>query len=162
VRIVKHRVMTTHSVQLVHIGAILCVAIITAAGLAHLMALPNKIGMTRDHYLIAQQIYRGWAFLGIAEIAALALTVTLAWLYREGGARFSLSLAAAVCIVIGLVIFFWFTFPANKATANWTTLPQDWEALRARWEYSHAAGAVLESVALVSLVIAAFSNHSPK
>ena len=44
--------MKTHPVQWVHIAAILCVAIITAAGLAHLMALPNKIGMTREHYLI--------------------------------------------------------------------------------------------------------------
>lgn len=141
--------------QIVHFALILCVAIITAAGWAHLLALPNKIGMSREHYLIAQQIYRGWALLGVVEFGALALAAVLAWLYRDSGAPFLLALVAVACISLGLVIFFWFTFPANQATHNWTMLPPDWQILRTRWEYSHAAGAILEFVALAALVLAA-------
>jgi hypothetical protein len=151
--------MTTQSVQAIHVAAILGVAIITAAGLAHLMELPNKIGMTREHYLIAQQLYRGWAWLGIVELAALGLAATLVWLYRGSGVPYLLALAAVASIVIGLVLFFSFTFPANKATDNWTVLPQGWEGLRARWEYSHAAAAILNFIALASLVLAAFSGR---
>src|SRR3954470_20056663 len=31
---------------------------------------------------------------------------------------------------------------------NWTKVPEDWEALRWRWEYSHAAGAVCQILAM--------------
>ena len=38
-----------------------------AAGMAHLFELPNKIHLSREDYLTVQQIYRGWALLGIAH-----------------------------------------------------------------------------------------------
>jgi len=50
-----------------------------------------------------------------------------------------------------------FTYPVNKTTNNWTVVPENWQALRARWEYSHAAGAVLDFAALISLVAASLS-----
>jgi hypothetical protein len=57
-------------------------------------------------------------------------------------------------IAITQVIFWTFTFPVNKRTRNWSTLPEDWPALRSRWEYSHAAGATLNLVAIVALILA--------
>ena len=45
--------------------------IASAPALAHLLELPNKIGLSRDDYLIVQQIYRGWALLGIVVLSAL-------------------------------------------------------------------------------------------
>jgi len=60
-----------------------------------------------------------------------------------------------LCIVAAQVLFWMLTFPANQATANWTTLPADWAALRARWEYSHAMAAGLNLLALLSLLLAA-------
>jgi hypothetical protein len=50
-------------------------------------------------------------------------------------------------------MFFIVTFPANKATQNWTMLPQGWETLRQQWEYSHATGALLYFVALTMLAL---------
>src|SRR6266550_2992731 len=44
-----------------------------------------------------------------------------------------------------LIVFLVFTFPANRQTANWTVLPENWQELRRRWEYSHAVGAGLRS-----------------
>lgn len=58
-----------------------------------------------------------------------------------------------MCIALTLVVFFLFTFPANRATRDWTVLPENWEALRQQWEYSHAAGAGLYFVAFVMLVV---------
>ena len=54
-----------------------------------------------------------------------------------------------------LAAFFIWTFPANRATTNWTAMPENWEALRRNWEMGHAIGAVCTLVALVSVTLAA-------
>jgi hypothetical protein len=41
----------------------------------------------------------------------------------------------------------------NMATSNWTITPQDFEAVRRQWEYSHAVNAVLSFVALVTITL---------
>lgn len=133
--------------------AILFTAIAMAGGLAHLLELPNKIGLSREEYLIVQQIYRGWAFLGIAVVGALVISGILAILRFGEGLPFYFALAATVCIALSLVVFFSYTAPANSATQNWTVLPDGWESLRTQWEYSHAAGAVLYFIALASLTL---------
>jgi hypothetical protein len=140
--------------------AILCTAVAMAAGWAHLLELPNKMALSHDDYLTVQQIYRGWALLGIVVVGALVATAFLTVLQRGDGVAFYLALAATLCIALSLAVFFSVTFPANKATQNWTVLPAGWEALRRQWEYSHAAGAVLYFIALASLALSVIlSRH---
>lgn len=67
--------MMTRTIQFL---AIICVAIAMAGGWAHLLELPNKMALSRDDYFTVQQIYRGWALLGIAVIGALVSTSILA------------------------------------------------------------------------------------
>jgi hypothetical protein len=31
-------------------------------------------------------------------------------------------------------VFFIWVFPANQATGHWTTIPDNWDVLRRRWE----------------------------
>ncbi len=50
-----------------------------------------------------------------------------------------------------------FTFPVNRATVNWTRLPENWGSLRRRREYSHAASAGLNLIALISLIASVLS-----
>jgi hypothetical protein len=45
--------------------SLLFVALVLAPALAHLLELPNKINLTREEYLVVQQIYNGWQLLGI-------------------------------------------------------------------------------------------------
>lgn len=129
------------------------VALALGPSLAHLLELPNKIDIGRDAYLTVQQNYRGWALLGVIVAGALISTLVLAILERVGRRAFVLSLIAFLCIVGAQVVFWTYTFPANQATANWTMLPEGWESLRAQWEYSHAAGAVLNLVAFLCLAL---------
>ena len=68
--------------------------------------------------------------------------------------EFRLALLALLCIVATQVVFWTLTFPANQQTSNWTVLPENWTALRTRWEYSHAASAVLNLIALFLLIAA--------
>jgi hypothetical protein len=140
--------------------SLLFTALALAPALAHLMELPNKIGLSREAYLAVQQIYRGWALLGIVVIGAMVFTFALAVLSRGRGRTFALALIGFLCIVGTQVIFWTFTFPANQATANWTTLPENWMALRTQWEYSHAASAVLNLIAFVSIALSVLSDKA--
>ena len=132
--------------------------------LAHLFELPNKIGLSAESYLTVQQNYRGWSLLGIVVVGALLSTLILTILVRRRGLVFALSLAAFLCIVGAQAVFWIYTYPANVATQNWTVLPDTWMHFRAQWEYSHAAGAVLNLVAYVCLVLSLLSrrNRTPE
>ena len=130
----------------------LFVALALAPALAHLLELPNKIGLSYDDYLTVQQIYRGWALLGFVVAGALLSTLILAIMVRKRPKEFALTLVAFLCIVGTQVVFWTFTFPANQQTSNWTMLSANWTTLRTQWEYSHAAGAVLNLIALITLI----------
>lgn len=138
--------------------SLLFAALALAPALAHLLELPNKIGLSRDEYLTVQQIYRGWALLGSVVYGALLSTLVLTIMVRGRRKAFGLALTGFLCIAGTQVVFWTFTFPANQATGNWTTLPESWMALRAQWEYSHAASAVLNLVALVALILSVLAR----
>ena len=138
--------------------SLLFVALALAPAMAHLLELPNKMTLSREEYLIVQQIYRGWALLGIVIFAALLSTLSLAVLVRHNRRLFVLTLTALLCIASSLVVFFTFTYPANQVTDNWTHLPDNWLELRRQWEYSHATGAALYLAALVTLLLSVLSG----
>jgi hypothetical protein len=133
--------------------SLLFVVLVLAPAMAHLLELPNKIGLSREDYLVVQQIYSGWALLGIVVIGALLSTLILTIMVRRQSKIFSLTLIAFLCVVAAHAVFWIFTFPANQLTSNWTVLPENWMALRAQWEYSHVAGAVLNLIAFIMLVL---------
>ncbi len=135
--------------------SLLFVALALAPALAHLLELPTKIGLSREEYLTVQQIYRGWALLGVVVFGALLATLVHALAARGRMKEFRAAVTAFVCIVTAQVVFWIFTFPTNQATRNWTVLPDNWEALRTQWEYSHAAGALLMLGAAIALIHAA-------
>jgi hypothetical protein len=120
---------------------------------AHLFELPNKIDLSRDAYQSVQGVYVGWAWFGIVDLAALIMNVVLAIKLRRQRLAFSFAVTAALCFVVFFAIFFTWTFPANQATANWTTMPDNWSELRQEWEYSHAVNAVVMLVALYSVML---------
>jgi hypothetical protein len=133
-------------------SSLLFAALALAPTLAHLLELPNKIGLSRDDYLTVQQIYRGWALLGFVVAGALVSTLVLTIMVRNRPKAFAFAVVAFLCIVGTQIAFWMFTFPANQQTSNWTVMPESWMGLRSQWEYSHAASAVLNLVALIALI----------
>lgn len=121
---------------------------------AHLFALPNKIGMDETDYFVAQRIYDGWALLRVVLIGAIIANAAAAIASRRQAWPAALAGLAALLMLATLAIFFAFTFPANQATANWTTAPDDWQALRRQWEISHAVNAAITFAAFCSLSLA--------
>jgi hypothetical protein len=133
--------------------ALLFTALALAPALAHLLELLNKINLSREAYLTVQQIYRGWALLGFVVVGALLANLILTIMVRTKPKVFVLNLITFLCIVGAQVVFWMFTYPANQATSNWTMLPENWLHLRTQWEYSHAAGAVLNVIAFITLIL---------
>lgn len=140
--------------------AIVLTALALLPGGAHLLSLPAKIAMPAEPYFVAQQVYRGWAWAGMAIF--LAIFANFAAAFFTHGRRRRLSIAAGVIVATTLAVFFLWTYPANQATGNWTSVPENWERLRAQWEYSHAANAGLTFMALLCSVGAALSDRSDR
>ncbi len=149
------------TVRLIQFLAIVLVAICLIPGGAHLFELPNKIVMDQQAYMSAQRIYDGWALFGVALIAALVAIAGLAVFSRPQRTPFLFAIAGLVLMLASLAGFFAVVFPMNQLTSNWTVTPENFEAVRAQWEYGHAADAVLTFLALIAIVISALAWRQP-
>ena len=146
--------------KVVQFVAILLTALAVVPGGAHVLELPNKIRLPQEAYFSVQQIYRGWAFVGIVLLGAIVADFYLAFLLRDQRPAFLLGLAGALCVAASLLVFFVWVFPANEATDNWVSTPPNWQVLRQRWEYGHAAGAALIFTGFCLIVAATLSAGS--
>ena len=135
--------------------ALFATALALGAALAHALELPNKFGLSQAEYFTVQQIYRGWNLLGLLLAVELFGILALVARNRQQPRVLWLLLLALALLVAAQAIFWIFTFPANKATANWTIPPANWEHLRRQWEFSHLAGAVCQGMAMAALIVAA-------
>ena len=135
--------------------AILATALSLGPALAHLMEMPAKLTLDREAYFVVQDIYRGWN--RIAAVLAIQLGAYLAalWRWRRQPALRRPLVVALLALAAAQAVFWIWTFPANAATDDWTRIPQDWQQLRAQWEWSHAAGALLQFTALAAVTVAA-------
>jgi len=134
--------------------ALLASALVLGPALAHVLELPNKIGLPRDEYFIVQKTYRGWNQIGwLLGVQVLSLVVA-AYLARVERRVMVLTLLALACVVVAQGLFWGFTYPTNVATANWTVSPDNWHKLRLRWELSHALGAFFQLLGFCLLVVA--------
>ena len=143
--------------ETVRLLAVISVAICLIPAGAHFFELVNKMSLSTAEYITTQKIYAGWSFFGVAIIAAIVFTLTHTLMVGAKRTAFLLSLTALLCLGATQVIFWTFTYPMNAATNNWTVIPQDFEAARLQWEYSHAVNAVLTFVALVTITLSAFT-----
>jgi len=67
----------------VRFTALLLVAVSLGSSLAHLAALPNKIDLPAEPYLVVQKICRGRALPGILWLAPLMATPALTVMVRD-------------------------------------------------------------------------------
>lgn len=141
--------------------ALLATGFALGGALAHAFELPNKIGLERDAYFTVQTIYSGWNRLAFVLAAELAGIIAVISLYRADPRVFWPACVGLACLVGAQVVFWVWTFPANRATENWTRQPANWEALRAQWEYSHLAGAGFQTIAMAALIIAVLLRNPP-
>jgi hypothetical protein len=149
------------TVRVLQFFAIVLTALALVPGGAHFFELPNKIGLSRDHYFVVQAIYRGWALFGAVIIPAILVNLALALMLWRRAERYWPALAAGLILGLTLLIFFSWTYPANRATANWTMITADWESLRIQWELSHAVNAILTFAALCCATLSGIVGRQP-
>jgi hypothetical protein len=147
------------TVKIVQFLALVFTALALAPAVAHLASLPNKIDLAQTDYFISQNVYRGWDLFGVAQIGALLSNFALVVMLRAQTVPLSLAGLALLCQIATLAIFFAFTFPPNKATDNWTSIPADWESLRWQWESSHAASAVIAFIGFCALTASVLATR---
>jgi hypothetical protein len=145
--------MNARFVAWIYFVALMLTAIALGPALAHLLELPNKIVLPRNQYFIVQNIYRGWALLGIVVVSALGATLALPFAVRHHRVALRWAILAFLCMVGTQAIFWTWTYPANVATVNWTEVPDNWQALRDQWEFAHAFAAMINLVAMGALVL---------
>jgi hypothetical protein len=149
-------------IDLLFFVALLSTALALGGALAHALELPNKISLSEHEYFIVQKAYRGWnrlAFLLLVELGSMS-AIAVRWRHEPG--ILWPTVIAIACLLCAQAAFWIFTYPANTATHNWTAVVPDWQALRRQWEYSHAAGAVFQVLAMSALTIAALSRAPPR
>ena len=144
----------TSMIYFLRLASLIFVALALVPAGSHLFSLVNKMRLDRNAYLDAQRAYDGWSLFGIVVVAALLSTLALMLALYRTGQPFILALLASLCIVATQLVFWTYTYPANRATGNWTVLPEQWTALRTTWEYSHAASAILTFLAFLLLIVA--------
>lgn len=147
-------------IKLTQFFAIVFVALYLVPSGAHLIELPNKMGLDPEAYMTVQQIYRGWALAGLVLLGALVSTLLLAIFSRSQTTPFWFASAGFLLMLVATVIFFIWVFPANQATENWTCAPDNQDVLRAQWEYGHAAGALATLAAFLAIVMSSLTWSS--
>ncbi|WP_424362559.1 hypothetical protein [Methylocystis parvus] len=140
--------------------AIASVALYFAPTGAHLFELPNKLALPPEAYMVAQQLYAGWAAFGVVMLVALIATFAHLLLARGNRGAVVLSAIAFAALLLTQAVFWTYTYPLNVETQNWTRAPAHFEDARRQWEYSHAASAILTFLALISLTAASLRLQS--
>jgi hypothetical protein len=139
--------------------ALFATALALGAALAHALELPNKIGMTREEYFVVQQVYAGWNQLAyVLAIQLIGILAVLSLHRNEPRVLWPAGVALAGLVAAQIIFWVW-TFPANRSTSNWTLQPANWEILRNQWEYSHLAGAAFQTLAMVALIVAVLRRN---
>jgi hypothetical protein len=138
--------------------ALLATALALGAALAHALELPNKINLAKDDYFVVQKAYRGWNQLAYLLVIELIAMLVVAALSRHEPQVLWPTITAIVCLIAAQAVFWIFTYPANVVTDNWTSVPAQWEDVRARWEYSHLAGAAFQVMAMSALIVAVLAR----
>jgi hypothetical protein len=144
--------------EVVFFIALLATVLALGGALAHALELPNKIGLPRDEYFTVQQIYAGWNRLALLLVIQFVSIVSIAVMSRREPYVLWPVIFAILFLVAAQALFWAYTYPANVATGNWTSMPDNWRTLRRHWEYSHAAGAGFQVLAMCSLIIAALAR----
>ncbi|WP_245262084.1 hypothetical protein [Mesorhizobium sp. WSM3626] len=78
---------------------------------------------------------------------------------REDRPAFWFALGATLLYALSLVLWFVLVKPANNVLATWVPgpIPDNFEAIRLRWETGHMAVTAAKAVGFVSLVVALLS-----
>lgn len=137
--------------------ALLLCALTMGLLFAHVLELGPKFGYPPELYVrLNNSLYFWYGTLGaLLYLGSIVAAGVLAWLVRRRRAVRAWTGAAAILQAASLVTYFAVVEPVNQRLRPLPpgTVPDDFAALRAQWEFGHAIEFVLFLVAFVLLVV---------
>ena len=132
---------------------------------AHVLELPQKMHYAPGLYsAVNSTMYRYFALVGgpLTVLTLLSGAGLVLALRNQPGFRWTLIGVLAYFVAFGVWLLV--VEPVNRTVATAfardpDSLPHLWTALRARWEYGHLAGFVLELLGLASLLWSVLAEH---
>lgn len=128
---------------------------------AHVLEMPQKMSYSAEMYsAVNTTLYRYFAIVGgTYQIGGIVSAWILTVLLKRRGLRLGWNLAGAVLLLLSFISWLVLVVPVNQQigaamSSAPETLPMLWQMLRARWEYGHAIGFVLQLFGFCALVLA--------
>jgi hypothetical protein len=133
---------------------------------AHLLEAPPRLRVWPPELWRETTVFRGQynlfgAIGGPIDVAAVLLTIALAWSALRTGRRVVAATAAAALFTLSMAVWLSVVAPANHVLATWKPgpLPADFAEIRARWETGHMVMAWIKLAGFVALSLA---NLAPR
>lgn len=126
---------------------------------AHVLELPQKLQYSAQMYsAVNTTLYRYFAIVGgVYQIGAILSALLLTLLVRKSRVALRWTASGAFFLLAAFVTWLAVVAPVNGQIAEALasapdSVPSLWMALRARWEFGHAAGFVLQVTGYAALV----------
>jgi hypothetical protein len=126
---------------------------------AHVLELPQKMGYGAELYAaVNTTLYRQFAIVGgVYTVGSIVAAAVLVVLVRRRPLAFAWTLAGAACLLLAFGSWLTLVEPVNREIADAmrvspASVPALWMRLRARWEYGHAAGFVIQLAGFCALL----------
>jgi hypothetical protein len=121
--------------------------------------LPQKLAYDPAMYsAVNGSLYRYFAIVGgFYQVGSIVVAAVLVILVRRRKPSFEWTLGGAVCLLSAFALWVAVVQPVNAEIADAlrsapSSVPELWMQLRARWEYGHAAGFVVQLLGLAALI----------
>jgi hypothetical protein len=151
---------------------ILCLLVLTLAALslgpsfAHVLEAPPRLTIWSPELWREATVFNGQFQLfatigGPLDVATILATALLAYRLRGERPGFRLALAGFLLFALGLAVWFTWVAPANGILATWTPglIPENFYAVRNRWETGHMAVAGLKLLGFMATALAIVPLH---
>jgi formate hydrogenlyase subunit 4 len=127
---------------------------------AHVLELPQKMQYDARMYAsVNATLYLYFAIIGgFWQVSSIVMAAILVYLVRKRHPAFTLTLVGALCLLAAFAVWLIVVEPVNSQIgqamqASPGTVPELWMQLRARWEYGHAIGFVLQLIGYCALLL---------
>ena len=133
---------------------------------AHVLEAPPRLTVWPPELWRDATVFHGQFQLfaiigGPLDIAAILGTALLAYAMRHERPGFRYALAGCLLFALALGVWFAWVAPANRILATWSPgpIPEDFHAVRMRWETGHMAVASLKLLGFLATALATTSAH---
>jgi hypothetical protein len=145
----------------VRLASLIVCALSLGLSFAHLLEAPPRLRVWPPELWRETTVFHGQYSLfgavgGPIDVAAVVLTLALAWSAWRTGRSVAAATTAAALFALSLAVWLSVVAPANHVLVTWKPgpLPADFAAIRARWETGHMVMAWIKLAGFVALSLA--------